>query len=368
MRHTTNKRGFTLTEIMIVIAIIVILVSAVSAGIAIDLNRYKNHLASLTTDEGESAWEIAARSEVAGIFGAAASDNAIALASQSAAAESSIAAAGLASQSAAAVKASEAAVSASAAAISDAAASASAAAATTAGASSAAASVAAATTQSSSGGGSTPAGWNVSGGLVATNTKGITSITQTGNSTVVTIDSGNNGGTVSVTFNKNSDNTYTISNMSGRTDLVQNLTSQYHGGLINSNSGYALTTGQYNWLRDNYGLSLPSGYVAADNNRLSGGVVSSANQVYYRNDTGVVSLSSSGSNSSTITVNSNGSQGTFSLTKNPNGTYTLSNVSNNGNVVGNYINDYWKFEQGQVTSYSASELSRLCNAYGITLN
>ena len=154
MRHTTNKRGFTLTEIMIVIAIIVILVSAVSAGIAIDLNRYKNHLASLTTDEGESAWEIAARSEVAGIFGAAASDNAIALASQSAAAESSIAAAGLASQSAAAVKASEAAVSASAAAVSDAAASASAAAATTASASSAAATtVAAATTQSSSGGG-----------------------------------------------------------------------------------------------------------------------------------------------------------------------------------------------------------------------
>ena len=365
MRHTTNKRGFTLTEIMLVIAIIVILAGAVSAGIAIDLNRYKNHLASLTTDEGESAWEIAARSEVAGIFGAAASDNAIALASQSAAAESSIAAAALASQSAAAVKASEAAVSASAAAVSDAAASASAAAATTAGSTTAAA----ATTQSSSGGGgSTPAGWNVSGGLVATNTKGITSITQTGNSTVVTIDSGNNGGTVSVTFNKNSDNTYTISNMSGRTDLVQNLTSQYHGGLINSNSGYALTTGQYNWLRDNYGLSLPSGYVAADNNRLSGGVVSSANQVYYKNDTGVVSLSSSGSNSSTITVNSNGSQGTFSLTKNPNGTYTLSNVSNNGNVVGNYINEYWRFEQGQVTSYSASELSRLCNAYGITLN
>ena len=97
MRHTTNKRGFTLTEIMLVIAIIVILVGAVSAGIAIDLNRYKNHLASLTTDEGESAWEIAARSEVAGIFGAAASDNAIALASQSAAAESSIAAAALAS-------------------------------------------------------------------------------------------------------------------------------------------------------------------------------------------------------------------------------------------------------------------------------
>ena len=162
MRHTTNKRGFTLTEIMIVIAIIVILVSAVSAGIAIDLNRYKNHLASLTTDEGESAWEIAARSQVAGIFGAAASDNAIALASQSAAAESSIAAAGLASQSAAAVKASEAAVSASAAAVSDAAASASAAAATTAGASSAAASVAAATTQSSSGGGSSAAGSSVS--------------------------------------------------------------------------------------------------------------------------------------------------------------------------------------------------------------
>lgn len=163
MRHTTNKRGFTLTEIMIVIAIIVILVSAVSAGIAIDLNRYKNHLASLTTDEGESAWEIAARSEVAGIFGAAASDNAIALASQSAAAESSIAAAGLASQSAAAVKASEAAVSASAAAISDAAASASAAAATTASASSAAATtVAAATTQSSSGGGSSASGSSVS--------------------------------------------------------------------------------------------------------------------------------------------------------------------------------------------------------------
>ena len=177
MRHTTNKRGFTLTEIMIVIAIIVILVSAVSAGIAIDLNRYKNHLASLTTDEGESAWEIAARSEVAGIFGAAASDNAIALASQSAAAESSIAAAGLASQSAAAVKASEAAVSASAAAISDAAASASAAAAPTASASSAAASVAAATTQSSSGGGShvantytsNTAGVNASGSNISTN-------------------------------------------------------------------------------------------------------------------------------------------------------------------------------------------------------
>ena len=149
MRHTTNKRGFTLTELMLVIAIIVILAGAVTAGIAIDLNRYKDHLASLTTDEGESAWELSARSEVAGIFGAAASDNAIAKASQSAAAESSIAAAAAASASAAAVKASDDAVAASAAAVSDAAVSASAAAATTAGSTTAAA----ATTQSAGGGG-----------------------------------------------------------------------------------------------------------------------------------------------------------------------------------------------------------------------
>ena len=362
MRHTTNKKGFTLTEMMLVIAIIVILVGAVSAGIAIDLNRYKNHLASLTTEDGESAWEISARSEVAGIFGVASSDNAVVQASNSAEAVASNSAAAAASNSAAAVNASNnAAASESAAA----AASESAAAATTAGSTTQAA---AATQSSGGGGGSIPAGWSVSGGLASSNQKGVTGITQSGSSTVVTIGTGETGQTVDVTFTKNSDNTYTISNISGRTDLVQNLTSQYHGGLINSNSGYVLTSGQYEWLRDNYGLSLPSGYVDANNNTFSGGAVSSANRVYYRNDAGVVSMSST-ANSSTITVNNNnGSQGSFSLTKNPEGTYTLSNVNNNGNVVGNYNNDYWKFEQGQVSSYSASELSRLCQAYGIQLS
>lgn len=67
-RIKTNKRGFTLTEIILVIAIIVILTGALAAGIAIDLNRYKQYLANLNTTGGGN-WEGAARGRVAGMFG-----------------------------------------------------------------------------------------------------------------------------------------------------------------------------------------------------------------------------------------------------------------------------------------------------------
>ena len=68
MRKIGNKRGFTLTEIILVIAIIVILTGALAAGIAIDLNRYKAHLSKLES-EGGTAWEGDARSHVKGMFG-----------------------------------------------------------------------------------------------------------------------------------------------------------------------------------------------------------------------------------------------------------------------------------------------------------
>ena len=67
-RLKRNKRGFTLTEIILVIAIIVILTAALAAGIAIDLNRYKQYLANLNTSGGGN-WEGDARGRVAGMFG-----------------------------------------------------------------------------------------------------------------------------------------------------------------------------------------------------------------------------------------------------------------------------------------------------------
>ena len=47
MRRVSNKAGFTLTELMLVIAIIVILAGALSVGIAIDYNKYNNYLKSI---------------------------------------------------------------------------------------------------------------------------------------------------------------------------------------------------------------------------------------------------------------------------------------------------------------------------------
>ena len=64
-----NKKGFTLTELILVIAIIVIMVGAVSVGIVIDLNRYNEYLDSLTDEDGNSVWERGALNAVRGIFG-----------------------------------------------------------------------------------------------------------------------------------------------------------------------------------------------------------------------------------------------------------------------------------------------------------
>ena len=64
-----NKKGFTLTEMILVIAIIVIMVGAVSVGIVIDLNRYNEYLDSLTDEDGNSVWERGALNAVRGIFG-----------------------------------------------------------------------------------------------------------------------------------------------------------------------------------------------------------------------------------------------------------------------------------------------------------
>lgn len=66
MRKITNKKGYTLMEIVLVIAIIVIMLSAVSVGIAIDLNRYRENLDYLK----EHPWEYQAVNKVRGLFGA----------------------------------------------------------------------------------------------------------------------------------------------------------------------------------------------------------------------------------------------------------------------------------------------------------
>ncbi|SCW64410.1 prepilin-type N-terminal cleavage/methylation domain-containing protein [Ruminococcaceae bacterium YRB3002] len=68
MRKVTNKRGFTLTEMVLVIAIIVILAGAVSVGIAIDLKRYRDYLDDMSDRDG--FWELEARNTVKGLFGA----------------------------------------------------------------------------------------------------------------------------------------------------------------------------------------------------------------------------------------------------------------------------------------------------------
>ncbi len=47
MRQVKNKKGFTLTEIMLVIAIIVILAGAVTVGLVVDYHKYNNYLKSL---------------------------------------------------------------------------------------------------------------------------------------------------------------------------------------------------------------------------------------------------------------------------------------------------------------------------------
>ncbi|MCR5060296.1 MAG: hypothetical protein K6A80_04595 [Saccharofermentans sp.] len=109
-----------------------------------------------------------------------------------------------------------------------------------------------------------------------------------------------------------------------------------------SNSGCVMTSDQYNWFRNNYSLTLPSGYVTADTVTLSGGLVSSADRIYYRNDKGVTDVSSSSNNNATISVN---------------------DVRNNGYLVANFLEGYYN---GKV-DYSQSDLSRLCSTYGITL-
>lgn len=60
----TSKRGFTLLEIMVVVAIIVILAGAVVIGIFADLNNYKSYLNSLDAD----GWEGGARQVVKDII------------------------------------------------------------------------------------------------------------------------------------------------------------------------------------------------------------------------------------------------------------------------------------------------------------
>jgi len=47
MRQVKNKKGFTLTEMMLVIAIIVILAGAVTVGLVVDYHKYNNYLKSL---------------------------------------------------------------------------------------------------------------------------------------------------------------------------------------------------------------------------------------------------------------------------------------------------------------------------------
>ena len=152
-----SKKGFTLTEMMIVIAIIVIIAGAVAAGIAIDINRYNSFLDGQKAKyadgddymHDDSLWEAQARREVHNIYDSAQSANAATMASNSAAAAESEAAAAAASASYAAAHPS-AAASSSAASTSSAAASTSSAAAKT--------TQAAQTTQASSGGGGNSVG------------------------------------------------------------------------------------------------------------------------------------------------------------------------------------------------------------------
>ena len=106
MKHV-SKKGFTLTEMMIVIAIIVIIVGAVAAGIAIDINRYNSFLDGQKAKyadgddymNDDSLWEAQARREVHNIYDSAQSANAVTMASNSAAAAESEAAAAAASAS-----------------------------------------------------------------------------------------------------------------------------------------------------------------------------------------------------------------------------------------------------------------------------
>ena len=151
MKHV-SKKGFTLTEMMIVIAIIVIIAGAVAAGIAIDINRYNSFLDGQKAKyadgddymHDDSLWEAQARREVHNIYDSARESNEASRASNSAAAEASDAA--VASNAAKASESAAALASASNAAASSAAASTSSAAAST-------SSAAAKTTQASSGGG-----------------------------------------------------------------------------------------------------------------------------------------------------------------------------------------------------------------------
>lgn len=338
MRKITNKRGYTLMEIVLVIAIIVIMLSAVSVGIAIDLNRYRENLDYLK----EHPWEYEAVNKVRGLFGA---PTPIPTASPTTeAAETTAPAEGSEAADETTAPAEE----------------------TTAPAAESSA-PAVETEKPNTTTTGVPAGWSITGGS-STNT--ITNVSQSGNSTVVTINAGYTGGDVDVTFTRNSDNTYTVNVSGNRTDLVQNLTSQYHGGLIDSDSGYVLTSGQYTWLKDNYGISVPSGYVSADNVTLSGGIVSSTPRVYYRNDSGVTAVTGSG-NSATLTVNNGGSKGTFTINRLSDGTYTF---SGDANCYQNYVKDYWRTNQdpnnpysGYVSSFTSSDISGLLDKYNITL-
>ena len=334
MRKITNKKGYTLMEIVLVIAIIVIMLSAVSVGIAIDLNRYRENLDYLK----EHPWEYQAVNKVRGLFGA---PTPIPTASPTTeAAETTAPAEGSEAADETTAPADE----------------------TTAPA--AESSAPAVETEKPNTTTGVPAGWSVSSGLVDNKGTGISNIVQSGSATTVTFQAGE-GQSVDLTFVRNSDGTYTINNpSSGRVDLVQNALSQYHGGLIDSNSGYVMTDGQYTWFRDNYGLSLPSGYVSGSSNTVSGGLVSSASQVYYKNDKGVTGVSSSSSNNATISINNGGNTTSFTLTKKSDGNYTLSNVGNNGYLLGNCLNGYWN---GKV-DYTKAELETLCSTYGITLN
>lgn len=62
--NNINKKGFTLLEMVVTIGIIVILTSAASVGIALDMNKYQKYLEEEKNIEKNGGWEYEARMAV----------------------------------------------------------------------------------------------------------------------------------------------------------------------------------------------------------------------------------------------------------------------------------------------------------------